>query len=413
MTIIKKNIIEILILFGVLMILTISSDPVLYPDSNRFLNASLHDPPLYSSIISLMQFIFGSLNSVVFLQTLLIGFSIIFFTKTVEIYFNLNTISKSIVSFFLFLPILQFYNNLLTEPISYSLSLLFVSFVTRLIYNFNNQNLFWSSFFVITLLLTRNQFIFLYLVILLLYVGIFILYRSKKPFSLLLISFLSIFIFHNSFINLNKFIKEDTFENKNFLNSDKGIFFFTYIDAIYISSEKDVDLFKNQNFQKTLSVIFKEMNDRKSLSAHYNSRGHFSLSLKNIRDFSEILLDDLAVKENTTVTELKRNISITLISSNFDKYFKHIFKKFYDSTWLFVFIPFFMLLASLIEFFKNKSNFSLLIIFLSTFALANHSVVYLFGRVQPRYLIYTDFILLIFIFIIFSFFLKKKRKKIV
>ena len=38
-----------------------------------------------------------------------------------------------------------------------------------------------------------------------------------------------------------------------------------------------------------------------------------------------------------------------------------------------------------------------------------NSVVYLFGRVQPRYLIYSDFMLLIFIFIIISNFLQKKR----
>ena len=71
----------------------------------------------------------------------------------------------------------------------------------------------------------------------------------------------------------------------------------------------------------------------------------------------------------------------------------------------------FMLLASMIEFIRRKSNFSMFIIFLSIYALGNHAVVYLFGRVQPRYLIYSDFILLIFINIIFSLFLQKKKGK--
>ena len=61
------------------------------------------------------------------------------------------------------------------------------------------------------------------------------------------------------------------------------------------------------------------------------------------------------------------------------------------------------------NFIKYKSKDSLLILFLSTFALANHSVVYLFGRVQPRYLIYTDFVILVFIFITFIIFLKKQN----
>ena len=68
-----------------------------------------------------------------------------------------------------------------------------------------------------------------------------------------------------------------------------------------------------------------------------------------------------------------------------------------------------MMLGSLISFIKIKSKYSLLILFLSIFALANHSVIYLFGRVQPRYLIYTDFIILIFIFITFVTFLKKEK----
>ena len=77
---------------------------------------------------------------------------------------------------------------------------------------------------------------------------------------------------------------------------------------------------------------------------------------------------------------------------------------------MFVFVPFLMLIAGLIVFLKNKSHFSLLIIFLSTFALGNHAVIYLFGRVQPRYFIYSDFILLVFIFIIVISLLRIKVK---
>jgi hypothetical protein len=149
------------------------------------------------------------------------------------------------------------------------------------------------------------------------------------------------------------------------------------------------------------------MEDKKASIKNYDSRGHFSLSLKEIRNYSNILLKDLALKENTTVNNLKKIISIKLITLNFNKFIKHTFKKFYDSTWLFAFVPFFMMIASFISFNKYKSKYSLLILFLSIFSLANHSVVYLFGRVQPRYFIYTDFVLLIFIFITFVIFFKK------
>ena len=130
-----------------------------------------------------------------------------------------------------------------------------------------------------------------------------------------------------------------------------------------------------------------------------------------ISDYSQNLIEELAKKQKKEISDLKKEISFKLINKNFGKYIKHIFKKFYDSTWLFIFLPFFILLAAFINFLKFKSHLSLLMIFLSSFAFLNHSIVYMFGRVQPRYLIYTDFILLIFIFVLFNIFLNKKTKR--
>ena len=405
---IKNYTTEIFILTLVLVLLFYSSNPVFYPDSPRYLKGSLNDPPLYFFIIATMQSIFTTLNSVVILQTSFIGFGTIFITKTITKYFDLNIIVKTVIALFLFLPIIEFYNHILTEPFSYAFSLLFVSFAVRLIYNFNILNLVWSSAFVVALLLMRNQFIFLYPVILLLYLGIFISHSSKKTFTLLIISFLSIILIHNSLISLNKYIKKDSFKNQTSFNNSSGAFNFIYIDAIYISTIQDIEIFKDDDLKKTLAKIFKETESQKVLLKHYNGRGHFGFSFPIIMNQSNVLLKDLAIQKNATLASLKKEISIKLIETNFKKYIKLVFKKFYDSSWLFIFLPFFMVLAAFPIFLKEKSNFSLLIMFISTFSVANHSIVYLFGRVQPRYLIYTDFILLIFVFILFTIFLQKK-----
>ena len=109
----NNNIIEILIIVGVLLLLFYSSDPTIYSDSGRYIHGSLLDPPMYSKIIKVMLLIFGTLNSVVVFQTLLIGFSVIYFTRTVAIHFDLNDVTKIFISLFLFLPTLQFYSNVL------------------------------------------------------------------------------------------------------------------------------------------------------------------------------------------------------------------------------------------------------------------------------------------------------------
>ncbi|MDA8791541.1 hypothetical protein N9M93_04265, partial [Candidatus Pelagibacter bacterium] len=80
---VKNHINEIFVLILVLALLLNNSQPEIYPDSQRYLNGSLHDPPLYSSIIFALQFIFQTLNAVTIFQTLFIGFGVIYFSRVV------------------------------------------------------------------------------------------------------------------------------------------------------------------------------------------------------------------------------------------------------------------------------------------------------------------------------------------
>lgn len=398
---IKNSLIEIIITAGVLILLFHSSEPVIMGDSGRYLYGNVIDPPLYSLIIFIIQSLFRSLKAVIVFQAILIGFGIIYFTRTVSKIFDLDQMIKIIVAFFLFIPIIQFYDYLLTEPIGYAFTLLLFSSAIKLIYNFNRLNLFYFVVFVILLLLLRKQFIILYPVIFILFTGIFFNNKSKTTFVLLLAGFVSILITHTSVLSLENYFKQ------NSPNSKYNAFYFIYIDSIYISSSKDVKLFDKQNEKKMLENIFDEMNAQRSLIEHYDNRGHYSLSFNNIRYYSDNLIENLAKQEKTTVINIQKKISYKLLKANLGKYIKHIFKKFYDSTWLFILFPFFMLVAALINFSKYKSHLLLVVIFVSTFALANHFMIYVFGRIQPRYLIYSDFILLIIFFILFSIFLKK------
>ena len=157
---------------------------------------------------------------------------------------------------------------------------------------------------------------FLYVVILFLYFGIFFINRSKRTFKLLIISFLSIFIIHNSLVILNEYKNKETFKEENVSSNNHGVFFFTFIDAIYISTSEDSELFKNQKLRETVYLIFKEMEKKKTLIKYYDNRGHFGQSLKEIRNYSDTLLKELALKQDTS-NQIKKEISIKLISLNF------------------------------------------------------------------------------------------------
>ena len=288
---IKNYTIEILISTMVLLLLFYSSDPVIYKDTDRILKGNFYEPPLYHFIIRIIQSMFITFNSIVIFQTFLIGLGIIFFTKTISKYLYLNIIIEIIIALFLFLPILTFYNHLLTEPLSYAFSLFFVSFVIRLIYNFNILNLVWNSFFVVALLLMRNQFIFLYPVILFLCLGILYINKSKKKLILFIISFVSIIIIHKSLIFLYQYSNKNLLEEATLKYEGSGAFRYIYIDAIYISTIKDLEIFKDKDLQKTLTKIIEEAAKERLTMEYYNGRGHFGSSFTKITKLSNIFLN--------------------------------------------------------------------------------------------------------------------------
>ena len=98
---IKKYILEILILSIVSVLIFYSSDPIIYSDTTRYVQGNAYDPPLFHMIIFIMDSIFKTLNSIIVLQTFLIGFAIIFFLKTISKYFDLNIFVKLLITLFL------------------------------------------------------------------------------------------------------------------------------------------------------------------------------------------------------------------------------------------------------------------------------------------------------------------------
>lgn len=412
MTKVKKYYIELILFLLTILLLSHSIEPVIQGDSRRYLSYNLVDPPLIPLFIKLTLYLFGSLEAVVILQTIAIYFGVIKFTKTLSKYFDVKILTKIFIALFLFLPIFNFYRHILSESLSYAFFLFFASYIIKLIFNFKIKNILWVTSFAVALLLLRSQFVFLYLIIFKIYLFIFLLNKKKKVFSFLLISIISIFFLHNSLVKVNNYILLNFFEKSiNHSIFESGPFHYIFIDAIYISTTEDAELIKNDKLRKVTIQIFEEMHNQKALQEYYNGRGHFGLSFATIREYANFNLNELALKENVTVYSLKKQISATLLSKNFFRYLKFIFKKFYDSTWLFIFIPALLFIPALINFIKYKTHFSLVVLFFSSFALANHSIVYLFGRVQPRYLIYSDFALLVIIFLIFIHAFKKNTTK--
>lgn len=409
---IKRHSIDLILLIITMVLLIYSTEPVIQGDSRRYLSYNFSDPPLIPWFVKITLYLFGSLKAIVILQTLAIYFGVVKFTKTISKYFDIKILTKLFIALFLFIPIINFYRHILSESLSYAFFFFFASYIIKLIFNFKIKNVLCVTLFAVILLNLRSQFIFIYLIIFIIYLSIFII-NKEKTFSFLLISFISIFLIHNTLTKVNHYILQNFFKEKvTYKNQERnGPFNYIFIDAIYISTIEDAELLEDDKIKNTTIQIFEKMHNEKSLQEYYNGRGHFGLSFAMIRDYSNLSLNELALNINVSIYDLKKEISLTLLSKNFFKYLKFIFKKFYDSTWLFVIVPVLLFIPALINFIKYRTQFSLVIVFFSSFALANHSIVYLFGRVQPRYLIYSDFALLVIIFLVFIHAFKKSTNK--
>ena len=275
-----KNVwLRISIIIGTIVILFYSSEPIIYGDSSRYLEPSLRGSILYSLMIETLTLLFSSLNAVVVLQTFLICFAIIYFIETVSDFFDLNNVIKIIIILILFLPILKFYRNILTEAMTYAITIFFVSSVINLIYNFKLRNLVKVSIFTLLLLISKKQFLFLIPVVFVTYFGIFLINKTKSVFFLLIASFLTVISLNIAITNFDKYIKISSGINTSSVSNGKGSpYYFTYIDAIYISSTEDYRLFSNPKSKQLLKKILYEMNKQEALREHYDGRGHYGLS---------------------------------------------------------------------------------------------------------------------------------------
>ena len=102
-----------------------------------------------------------------------------------------------------------------------------------------------------------------------------------------------------------------------FKNQEKNGPFNYVIDAIYISTIEDAELLEDDKIKNTTIQIFEKMHNEKSLQEYYNGRGHFGLSFAMIRDYSNLSLNELALNLNVSIYDLKKEISLTLLSKIF------------------------------------------------------------------------------------------------
>lgn len=250
--------------------------PILYPDSDGYIQMSFSREPVYPLLLALLRFCSPGfyLNLTVILQSLLMAVSGWALADYLSGRFNMNLLFSSFL--YLLTPAVSllcrfaagrkamYTNSILTEGIAFPLYLLFILFLYRYMLENNHRKLFFffSCFLAFLLISTRKQMMF---VILLLLLAVFF----KRKASLrslcfgLLISFM--LLFANRLLDCGyNYVLRGQFT----VHSSSNRFLTTML--FYNAKESDADYITDSNIRELFLSIYYVCDTNGYLASHAN-----------------------------------------------------------------------------------------------------------------------------------------------
>ena len=177
-------------------------DPRIFPDSEGYIS---YDPARSFGYPLLIFLLNKNLKFVMFLQIFLSTFSCQLFVFKVKNLFNFNYLTAFVLSLILVIIGIKVGLNILTESLSFSLYLLSLFFLIRLIEKGYFRDLLFSSLMIFFAILIRPQLLFA--VTHLLLISIYFISKPEKKFFFLILPVLSVlFILPNKLNNLSNSI---------------------------------------------------------------------------------------------------------------------------------------------------------------------------------------------------------------
>lgn len=177
----KSNFLILLIYFF-LFLFFLSKPAIISPDTYSYYHVDISRFPGYIVFLRAFHSVFGDFyDSFIVAFQILFGFlaSFIIFKNCIKL-FQLNHYLQIVLFIILLVPYfhpLSIGNNVASEGLAYPLYLLFISFSLDFLFKNQQKKLYYLSFTLLLLSLTRGQFIFTSLIVLLVYV-----FKVKKGF---------------------------------------------------------------------------------------------------------------------------------------------------------------------------------------------------------------------------------------
>jgi hypothetical protein len=380
-------------------------------DSASYMGMSSMRSPIYPLLIKLFYFIGGNHNQVWLLcfQILFGALGVYIFCSFIHRFFKLEYWLTFLLSLFLLVPYFIFgkiANVVMTEAIAYPLFLITIRFLIESVFNRRMRTFVMYLFCCIPLIMTRGQFLFLYLisVIVIVYFLIFLKEKRKKLGRVILI-FLSCIIFTN--------LAERTYNYILFHHFNKVSLVGLQLSAagFYLSDHEDIKLFNDTTEIKLFERVQLITHTQNNWNLTYDKRtignsgfGYYQKVYNDIIWHAAYPEAKKLIPENDAfndlscwifVNNLTKSVSIKLIRQHWKEFismyatnvlyglgYKHNSLLFIISLFVFIVLSF-----------RFHNKYAVLFTLLLVLSLIN---VVLIALVEPtgeyRYLIYNDFL---------------------
>ncbi len=414
------------ILFGIfsLTFFLVLLKPIeLLKDSSGYLEMSLIRSPLYPIFINAIQNIFGDyfLTAAVCIQFLLLAIAVFFLISNFRKIFSLPSFWYLFLALLLLSPALYEVNvssRILSEAIAYPLYLIVFCLFIQSFSETKIRPLLVSLPYLLLLLLTRGQFIYLAVVGFLL--TLYILWKQKDAIrqSWILVTFILLPLIANFTDKTYHYVVHQHFVTTPWT----GIHLIT--PALFVANESDVSVFSSKEEKSFFTDIYRQL-EEKGLTLSSLKENNTESTIFYIQNFTKIAngtvfnegryffgspIDD--AETFIKLDSLTKKMTLPLTLKNFVKWSKLYYQNFAFGLngSRYVMLYFFLLIIALFSVFKIPSSEIKFILLGSLLTLFNIGIVAIGMHTIKRFTFYNDWILFFILFILIDLLLKKQKQ---
>lgn len=411
----------LLFIFLFTFIIILYSPLKFYPDSEDYIKMGIIRSPLYPLFLNCIKYFSRDYFSfmLIFIQGFLGLSSVYFFIKTLKNNLKLTFFWYIPISLVLLMPYytgFKIANSVLSEALSYPLYLIAVSFYFSALLKEQKKQLVYSLPFLFLLLLTRNQFLYLIPIGILLLFWISIKQKSIKKNIGLTLLFILLPVLSLMTDRVYHGIKHGHYVNTPWT----GLHLIT--PAFFVAHENDVSIYKTEEERKFFNTVYAAL-QKKQLSIHRGETGKYIDNIDlYITEYSEIANhtiydegiktfdDSLSPDEKTIKLEkLTKKMWLPLVFQNFKEWLKIYFYNIINAHGASIFLIALLFIYVVINLKSKNYETEKIILLSSALILSNTALVAIGMHTIFRFTFYNQWVLFLTVFVLLDYFYRHKK----